>query len=139
MAFDQGMAVYHDSSHPEHTKIVSIVDACCNTLLSREQGDDVAFAPSSTVDSQRKQGIMNFVDVAFLSDGDLVKYTGLGFKSLGLTPITRENEDGCGTTQGVYVSMKDLGLDYADLMGLRKTRFWSEADLRQKFQTFLCP
>ena len=127
MGWEDGMNAYHDSAHPEHAKTVAIVDACCNTLLEHEKGKDVHFTPPSSVDSQKRQGVMNFMDVAFMSDADLIRYTGLGWKALGLTPVSRENEDGCGTTQGIYISLKDLDLDLPEVMSLRKTRFWSEA------------
>lgn len=127
MSWEDGMEAYGNSSHPQHSHIVEIVDACCNTLIEMEKGNEVEFNPSSTVDSQKRQGTMNFVDVAFLSDADLIRFTGLGLKALGLSAITRENEDGVGFTNGVYVSFKDLELDYPEMMALRRTRFWSEA------------
>lgn len=128
-SWEEGMKVYHDTTNPENSKIVAIVDACCSTLLEQEKGHDVQFTPPSTVDSQKKQGIMNYVEVAFLSEADLVRFTSLGIKALGLTPVTRENEDGSGTTQGVYCSFKDMDIEIPEMLSLRRSRFWSEVGL----------
>lgn len=126
--WDEGMAIYSDSTHPEHSTVKSIVDACCSTLAEMERGNQVNFSPSSHVESNRNHGVTNYMDVVFLSDSEVIKYSGLGLKALGLTPVSRQNEDGVGSSPGVYISFRGLdALPYAELMSLRKTRIWSEA------------
>lgn len=135
----EGMQIYQDSTHPEHNMVVKIVDACCATLAQMAEGNEVTFHPQGLVDSQAKQGVMHYTDLAFMSDEDLVKHCGLGLKALGFSEHAvhksqrtafRDSEDGSGLVEGIYVSFQDLDLPFHDIMSLRKTRIWSEACVR---------
>lgn len=82
------------------------------------------------MESRCRQGITHYMDVAFVSDADCIRFFGVGIKALGLLEkaVDRSNEDGQGTTQGLYMRIKDLDeLSDREIMALPKTRIWSEA------------
>ena len=130
MSWKEGMEVYHDRNQPDHKEKKKIVDACCQTLESRESGEDVVFDPSSEVTTRTRQGMTHFLDVGFFAEQDLVKHFKLGSKELGLKDklVNRMNEDGSGVTPGIFIRLSDLDeLSDRDVMCLRKTRIWLEA------------
>lgn len=121
--------MYHDKSHPQHKEKKKIIDACRATLRLRDDGEEVSFDPSSEVTRCIHSGMTHYLDLAFLTDQDLIMFFKLSAKELGLKDkvVSRPNEDGSGLSEGLYVRLSDLPeLTDRQVMGLRKTRIWCE-------------
>ena len=87
-------------------------------------------APSSVSNSFSMQETL-YVEVAFLSNDELLKYVGATAKGLGLQLEERPGLDGVTPLRGVYVSLKDLppSMKMTDVMSLTKVQLSMKRDL----------
>ena len=87
--------------------------------------------PLSSVSASRAFEVTSYYELAFLTEGDLLKWTGCSSKSLRLgKPSTLQLEDGSGgTISGWHLSMAGMPLDL--LMSCRKVRISSNLTVIQ--------
>ena len=135
LSWKEGMHIYHDKKHERHKEIKKIIDESRASITTREKGEDVFFDPPSQVARGLQTGMTHYVDLAFLTEQDMLNIFKLGAKDLGIRDklVTRVTEDGNGACEGVYMRMSDLeGLSFLQVMGLRKTRVWYQASLESR-------
>ena len=82
------------------------------------------FNPPSSVSHSTSQALTVYYECAFLSESEIVKYTGVSSRVLHLgQPRKLLLEDGVTTLQGYYLSLK--GFTELDALAVRKVRFES--------------
>lgn len=137
--WDEGIQIYHDKGHPEHGSLQRDANEAVAVIERREGGKPVNFKPPSTVATCTTTGRTHYYECAFIGEAELVKFTGLGHKALKLEMVTRQNEDGSGTSEGIYISFADLGdLPLNEVLALRRTRVWID-ETQNHTQEILSP
>lgn len=137
--WDDGIRIYHDKSHPENSQVRRDADESTLCQERREAGKEVNFKPPSQVCTTTSTGRTHYYECAFIGEAELVKFTGLGHKALKLEMVRRQNEDGSGTSEGIYISFADLGpLPLNEVLALRRTRVWID-ETQNHTQEILAP
>ena len=79
----------------------------------------------TSISTQRGLSECFYWEVAFLTDSEILKWTGSTSKALGLTLEDRVCEDGISVVKGVYVSLRDLphSMRIGDILSLKKVRY----------------
>jgi hypothetical protein len=94
-----------------------------NLKLS-ESDEPAEFTPASSVGTHNFCGQEGYYEVGFPSEGEVIKYTGLAPKALGLKVTTRPLEDGPGVVSGSYISLRDLDIPLGDILAMRKVKVY---------------
>ena len=101
-SLDSGQAFILNACAPgQDEAFAANVDICAENYDNLDESAFPQFQPSSSVTSTSQLGSMTFYDLLFLSESQILKYTGATVKQMGLKLSTRKSEDG-RPIQGVY-------------------------------------
>ena len=135
MSFDQVAEQFHDKANKEFKSGYQRAGAVWDVLQERHHKP--IFSPESHVFLGNQQAIVTFYDVAFLSEAEVVRLTGLSAKALSLgKPKQLLLEDGVTTLNGYFCSIR--GLPAHEVAALRKVRFEHRAYVRHD-ETLMSP
>ena len=123
-SWEHGSALYVAKSDMEYNRVV---DSCAAAYERLPPDSLPRFGPEESVQAVREIGNESYVEVAFLSEAQILNLTGCNYKQLDLDLYQREAEDGRTIIFGCYVHFTDLPEDFSllEVMGWRKVRFWS--------------
>ena len=94
----EGMAIYESNSN---LVFIQEFEQTLANLIQVQQGESLQEHLGSSVDMLKQYGEYSYVDLLFLSEGQVLKYCGASTKALGLTLEERDAEDGSGVIKGV--------------------------------------
>ena len=124
--WDVGLAqIQNRTNNDKDAKFAQQVDQC---VANYEALPESAFSPfplPSSVIASSVMGTQSFYDLLFLSDSQVIKYTGASIKAMGLTLSRRLDEQG-QVIEGVYISTADLPeMGIGEFFSLRRVRVFS--------------
>ena len=101
------------------------MDECVQRYDSLPQDLSSHFEIPSSIMATAVVGTQSFYDILFLSDAQIVKYTGANIQQLNIPLCRRVDEQG-GVIEGTYVSMADLpDMSFGEFFSLRRIGIFS--------------
>ncbi|CAE7832620.1 unnamed protein product [Symbiodinium sp. CCMP2592] len=130
MTLPEAGVLYHSKSEQGRTFKVEVNGASMLMVRVLEKDLIPSLLPASSVAIQKRHSVEMSYTVAFVSETDVLRITGVGSKNLKLgKPTTLPSEDGSGQVSGWYLSV--IGMDPALLNGLRTIKISSAMDYSQ--------
>ena len=124
--WEEGSQLYASKTDLEYNRQV---DACAIAYEKLPASSLPRFSPEESVQTVTELGSESFVELAFLSEAQVLNLTGCNWKQLDLDLYQREGEDGKTILYGVYVHYSDLPPDFplVEVLSWRKVRFYSRS------------
>ena len=121
VTWEEAGRMYHDKANKTFKQEVNKAKKMYQALVL-----PTPFNPSSAVDCVKSQSMTTYYEVAFLTESEVSRLSGVGVKELkGLGPkITLALEDCVNTLQGWYFSLR--GLSPIEALSVRKVRIESK-------------